>query len=490
MRILLVEDEEYMAQAVAQVLEKNNYAVDLAHDGECGLDCGLSGIYDIIILDVMLPKRSGFEILKILRQQKIFVPVLMLTARSETEDKVNGLDLGADDYLTKPFEMQELLARLRALARRRQEISLPSDCSFGDILLNPHTLSLFSNLSADTIYVNLDYTALGTGKDIASVEKLTPELLEKIMEESTTLQGMYLRASGFQQVTYNTKKQSANLVGVTPGYAEISNLSFERGADFSEYDFEDGERVAVIGSKIAEKLFGTADAVGNYLKIGDARYQVIGLLKRSEDGLQGVDADNSIFIPYSAMEKDELLDDYATTQAVGKAIGIHEVEKAKKEIMSTLNYYMIDASAYAVSDAGTRIEAATASATTMKLLLVSVAGIVFVVGGIGIMNVMFVTVKERTREIGILKALGAKEKDVLLLFLLEAFCIGIFSGIVGVVLSVPSIALMGFTEIPVYSLWDGTVVACAFAVATSTLFGFYPAYKASLLMPVQALAEE
>lgn len=143
MRILLVEDEEYMAQAVAQVLEKNNYAVDLAHDGECGLDCGLSGIYDIIILDVMLPKLSGFEILKILRQQKIFVPVLMLTTRSETEDKVNGLDLGADDYLTKPFEMQELLARLRALARRRQEISLPSDCSFGDILLNPHTLSLY-----------------------------------------------------------------------------------------------------------------------------------------------------------------------------------------------------------------------------------------------------------------------------------------------------------------------------------------------------------
>lgn len=142
MRILLVEEEEYMAQAVAQVLEKNNYAVDLAYDGEYGLDCGLSGIYDIVILDVMLLKHSGFEILKILRQQKITVPVLMLTARSETKDKVNGLDLGADDYLTKPFEMQELLARLRALARRRQEITLPGDCSFGDILLNPHALSL------------------------------------------------------------------------------------------------------------------------------------------------------------------------------------------------------------------------------------------------------------------------------------------------------------------------------------------------------------
>lgn len=269
----------------------------------------------------------------------------------------------------------------------------------------------FSNLSADTIYVNLDYTALGAGKDVTTVEKLTPELLEKIMEESTTLQGIYLRSSGFQEVTYNTKRQSVSLVGVTSGYAEISHISFEQGSDFGEADFEDGQRVAVIGSKVEEKLFGTGEAVGNYIKIGDARYQIIGLLKRSEDGLQGVDTDSSIFIPYSAMEKDDLLDPYATTQAVGKASGIQEIEKAKKEIMSTLNYYMTDASAYAVSDAGTRIEAATASATTMKLLLVSVAVIVFVVGGIGIMNVMFVTVKERTKEIGILKALGAKEND-------------------------------------------------------------------------------
>lgn len=143
MRILLVEDEEYMAQAVTQVLEKNNYTVDLAHDGEYGLDCALSGIYDIIILDIMLPGRSGLEILKTLRQEKVAVPVLLLTAKSETEDKVTGLDLGADDYLTKPFEMQELLARLRVLARRKQEITVQSGYEFGDVLLNPYTLSLF-----------------------------------------------------------------------------------------------------------------------------------------------------------------------------------------------------------------------------------------------------------------------------------------------------------------------------------------------------------
>ena len=143
MRILLVEDEEYMAQAVAQVLEKNNYTVDLAHDGEYGLDCALSGIYDIIILDIMLPGHSGLEILKTLRQERVAVPVLLLTAKSETEDKVTGLDLGADDYLTKPFEMPELLARLRVLASRKQEISVQSGYEFGDILLNPYTLSLY-----------------------------------------------------------------------------------------------------------------------------------------------------------------------------------------------------------------------------------------------------------------------------------------------------------------------------------------------------------
>ena len=98
--------------------------------------------------------------------------------------------------------------------------------------------------------------------------------------------------------------------------------------------------------------------------------------------------------------------------------------------------------------------------------------------------------KERTKEIGILKALGSKENDILFQFLLESFCIGVFSGVVGVVLSFPAIALMGFTDIPVYPSWEGKVIACLFAVATSTLFGFYPAYKASLLMPVQALAEE
>lgn len=142
MRILMVEDEKYMAEAVAQVLKKNNYSVDLEYNGEAGLDYGLSGIYDIIILDIMLPKMDGISILKELRRSGIETPVILLTARGETEDKVRGLDSGADDYLAKPFHTDELLARLRALGRRKSELINEGILKYGDIELNPLTLLL------------------------------------------------------------------------------------------------------------------------------------------------------------------------------------------------------------------------------------------------------------------------------------------------------------------------------------------------------------
>lgn len=142
MRILMVEDEKYMAEAIEQVLKKNNYSVDLAFDGEYGLDCGLSGIYDIIILDIMLPKMDGIGVLKELRKNGIEVPVILLTAKGETEDKVIGLDSGADDYLAKPFKTEELMARLRALSRRKNELIKDNILQYADMELNPLTLNL------------------------------------------------------------------------------------------------------------------------------------------------------------------------------------------------------------------------------------------------------------------------------------------------------------------------------------------------------------
>ncbi|MGF7143341.1 DNA-binding response OmpR family regulator [Anaerotaenia torta] len=142
MRILMVEDEKYIAKAVAEVLKKNHYAVDLAHDGQYGLDCALSNIYDIIILDIMLPERDGLSILKEIRRNRIETPVILLTARGQLEDKVQGLDLGADDYLAKPFHTDELLARLRALGRRKTRLLNDGTLTFGDLQLLPHALML------------------------------------------------------------------------------------------------------------------------------------------------------------------------------------------------------------------------------------------------------------------------------------------------------------------------------------------------------------
>lgn len=145
MRILMVEDETYMAEAIAQVLKKNNYTVDLAMDGEQGLDYASSDIYDIIILDIMLPKVNGLEVLKQLRSDGITTPVILLTARSDMDDRVKGLDSGADDYLPKPFHTDELLARLRALGRRPSLLIPEGLLTYQALTLNPSTLCLSWN---------------------------------------------------------------------------------------------------------------------------------------------------------------------------------------------------------------------------------------------------------------------------------------------------------------------------------------------------------
>ena len=142
MRILVVEDEVRLADGLKALLEKNGYAADTANDGISGLDNALSGIYDIIILDIMLPKLSGLDILRKLRQEKLDTPILMLTARSDVEDKITGLDYGADDYLTKPFDSGELLARLRALSRRKGDFDIQEALSYSDISLRRNTMEL------------------------------------------------------------------------------------------------------------------------------------------------------------------------------------------------------------------------------------------------------------------------------------------------------------------------------------------------------------
>lgn len=144
MRILLVEDDIRLAQALVKILEKNNYEAEAVHDGQSGLDWASADIYDVVILDAMLPKMDGFTIAKELRRKNISTPILMLTARSEVSDKINGLDSGADDYMTKPFSTAELLAHLRALTRRTGDVIF-EELNFGDLKLNLSSYDLQSN---------------------------------------------------------------------------------------------------------------------------------------------------------------------------------------------------------------------------------------------------------------------------------------------------------------------------------------------------------
>lgn len=135
MRILVVEDEERLAEALGEIMKSQRYTVDIVHDGESGYDYAMSGIYDAIILDVLLPKMDGFEVVRNMRAAYNSTPVIMLTARDGTEDKIKGLDCGADDYLTKPFVPGELLARVRAVSRRQGEVVL-NELQFEDVKLD------------------------------------------------------------------------------------------------------------------------------------------------------------------------------------------------------------------------------------------------------------------------------------------------------------------------------------------------------------------
>ena len=142
MRILIVDDEVRLAEALGQIMTQNKYIADIVNDGESGYDYAMSGIYDVIILDVMLPKMNGFEIVRKMRENKEKTPVILLTAKDAVQDKVTGLDCGADDYLTKPFSPEELLARVRALSRRQGEI-VSNELKFGDLVLNQSANTLF-----------------------------------------------------------------------------------------------------------------------------------------------------------------------------------------------------------------------------------------------------------------------------------------------------------------------------------------------------------
>jgi len=348
----------------------------------------------------------------------------------------------------------------------------------------------FGDLSAATIYINPDYSKSNLfDRDLQKMEQLSIDSVEQIKQENPYLKSIMLAGYTLGNAVIGGEKVAVNLAGVTASYEEVSNLPTAYGVNLTESDVLDASMTTVIGHGLAVKYFGDPEyAVGESLHLNNKVFKIIGVLARKGDGIQGLSPDDTVFLPYTTAQS-YAFEDYTISQAVALADDVKNVAPAMKWIRSTLDY-IFDDNAYAVEDAGSRMEAATESARTMKTLLISVAAIVFVVSGIGIMNVLFVSVRERTREIGVLKALGCFERDILLQFLLESVFISLSGSIAGMLLSFMLLPLMRYTNIPVLSSVGGYLAALFFSLLTGTVFGYYPAYKASRLNPIDALNYE
>ena len=279
------------------------------------------------------------------------------------------------------------------------------------------------------------------------------------------------------------------IAGVTESYQEVSNLTMAIGEFITEENDTNQDKVCVLGSSIAEEIFGSAmEAFDSIIYIDGRSYTVYGVLERMGTVSSGISPDEAIFVPYDTAEK-YIMGRDISPQITVVAEDVNEVPEVIENIKIVLDQNYTNAN-FTITDAGSKMEAATSSADTLAMLLVAVASIVFIVGGIGIMNVLFVSVQERTREIGILKALGVSKRDILLEFLAEAFLISAFGGVVGIGLSMALMPLMSYTGMRVEPSLTGYVLALLFAVVTGTVFGFYPARKAAALGPIEALNME
>lgn len=300
-------------------------------------------------------------------------------------------------------------------------------------------------------------------------------------------------------ISYTTKSEvdggdldeaeSYTIAGVKNNYVSMSNLTMAAGSFIESSNETNKEKVCVLGYSVAKEIFGSVeDAYDSTIYIDNRAYVVNGVISEVGTVSSGISPDDSIFIPYSTGVKYIVGTDANPTITV-IASDVDNVDNVMENIQSVLaeNYPNAE---FTITDAGSKMEAASESNNTLTTLLIAMAVIVFIVGGIGIMNVLFVSVKERTKEIGILKAIGCTKKDILIEFLLEACFISILGGILGVLLSFGITPIVEYFDVRVELSVAGAVLAVVFAIFTGTVFGFYPALKASKLVPVEALNEE
>ncbi len=330
-----------------------------------------------------------------------------------------------------------------------------------------------------------------------TVPTLTVDDAKAILSEIPTVRYVAPNLSGVAQVVYGNQNWSTIVNGTFPEILEIRNWPLASGRSFAQQDLDGATKVCILGKTVVESLFGGIDPIGQVIRIKKVPFTVIGVLASKGQSTWGQDQDDTILVPLTTAQKRLF-----GMQFPGM-VRVISVQAREPEVMQEAERQITDLlrqrhhiqsnqeNDFTVRNLTEAMSSAEQSAQVMSLLLGAIASISLIVGGIGIMNIMLVSVTERTREIGIRIAVGAKSRDILLQFLIESLVLSLMGGMLGIGIGIAgTMVLSTFTQWPILFSIEAILLAFLFSGSVGVFFGFYPARKASLLNPIEALHYE
>jgi len=334
---------------------------------------------------------------------------------------------------------------------------------------------------------------LGAG----SQSTLTREDAEAIGRECPAVQAVSAEMRRAAQVVYGNQNWATAIQGLEPGALEVRDWGLAEGRNFSDQDIRNATKVCILGKTVADNLFGSMDPVGQIVRIRKIPFMVVGVLEEKGQSPIGQDQDDVVLIPITTAQKKVFGTTLSGTigSIMVKATSTEALPEAEREVTELLRQrHRIGPNReddFTVRNLTSMLQVAEQSTKVMTLLLGAIASVSLLVGGIGIMNIMLVSVTERTREIGIRMAVGAKARDIRLQFIIEALTLSLIGGVAGILLGISISAIL--SQVAGWSTVVSPVsilLAFGFSGLVGIFFGFYPAYKASLLNPIDALRYE